>query len=122
MSILNEIVKELKQSAKQIRYLESEANAALYDQENRDQYHRLMVEKALILQNLPESLGVQMKSLDPKLALSLKNQIGAFSFSAAKALDLDSVFYMSALLYPEDYAEGDNNDLENFILQLESSC
>ena len=61
-------------------------------------------------------------SLDPKLVLLLKNQIGAFSFSAGKALDLGSVFYMKALLYPEDYADGDNNDLENFIVQLENYC
>ena len=60
-------------------------------------------------------------SLEPELAQLLKNQTGAFSFSAGKALDLNSVFYMSALLYPEDYADGDTNDLENFIIQLENS-
>ncbi len=122
MSTLNEIVTQLSVAARKIRQLESEAALALYDHDNKDQYHKLMVEKALTLLNLPETIAGLAITLDPKRAQSLKSQIGAFSFSAGKALDINSVFYMSALLYPCDYTDGDTNDLENVIVQLENSC
>jgi len=122
MSTLDEIVQQLRHAARQIRKLESEAKTALYDYQNKDLHYKLMSEKARLLVGLPDSLDRVTKSLDTKLAQSLKSQIGAFSFSAKKAIKLDSVFYMSALLYPEDYVDGEVNDLENFISQLESIC
>ena len=44
--------------------------------------------------------------------------LNSFAVRAAQAWELSSIFYMSALLYPEDYREGDLNDLELFIDRL----
>ena len=44
--------------------------------------------------------------------------LNSFAMRAAQALELSSIFYMSALLYPENYREGDRNDLELFIDRL----
>lgn len=38
--------------------------------------------------------------------------------SASTALRIGSVFFMTALLYPEDYKPGDLNDLEAYIEEL----
>nr|MBF0222183.1 hypothetical protein [Desulfobulbaceae bacterium] len=120
MSTVNEVIEELSLVAKKIRQIEGEAKNILNDQSNIDRYRELMREKAMLLFHLPESIAGLMSSLEHKIALKLKNQIGAFSFSAGKALDLNSVFYMSALLYPEDYVDGGNNDLESYIIELEN--
>lgn len=122
MSTLNEIINELLVVSKKIRQIEAEAKKVLNEHMDIDCYRDLMREKAMLIFHLPDSLAGLTACLDHRCALSIKNQIGAFSFSAGKALDLNSVFYMSALLYPEDYVDGDTNDLESYIIQLENSC
>lgn len=54
---------------------------------------------------------------DRDVAIRLSHALSRFSRSAGQALDLDSVFYMSALLFPEDHREGQPNDLECFAEQ-----
>ena len=41
-----------------------------------------------------------------------------FSESAEKSLQVNSPWFMSALLYPEDYREGEPNNLEKLIQSL----
>jgi hypothetical protein len=41
-----------------------------------------------------------------------------FARRAGQALELSSLFYLAALLYPEGHREGDKNDLEKFIRSL----
>lgn len=119
MSVRCEIVTHFETVALRVRELEEEARRALYDDKNDEYYRCLMREKALLLHHLPEKIDNLLVHLhDSGLVKRIKRQIGAFSFSAGKALDLDSVFYMSALLYPEDYADGECNDLESFIRQM----
>ena len=38
-----------------------------------------------------------------------------FARRAGMALQLESIFFMGALLYPDDYEAGDPNDLERFL-------
>lgn len=47
-------------------------------------------------------------------------RIRAFSANAGTALDLDSVFYMSALLYPDDHKPGQPDNLAALIAELKS--
>ena len=120
MATLNEIIQQLTQAASQVRQFEADAKKALYSHNDKDLYYQLMSQKAHLLASLPESIAAMTTLLNSEIAQSLKSQIGAFSFAAKKAINLDSVFYMSALLYPDDYADGEANDLENFISQLEN--
>lgn len=48
----------------------------------------------------------------------IKAGLTSFERRAAQAYELSSIFYMSALLYPDDYKEGERNDLELFIDRL----
>ncbi|WP_308620730.1 hypothetical protein [uncultured Desulfovibrio sp.] len=74
-----------------------------------------------------ESLAALAKDAAPRLAAlpeplrgRLAGALKRFSQSAAMALRLDSVFYMSALLYPDEHKPGEPDNLALFISQLEA--
>lgn len=109
------VIKKLQERACQIRKLEAEAAAILTDNYNLRAYHDLLEQKARILHDISD-LGRDLTwDLDIDLQKLLRDRLGGFSHAALKALHLDSVFYMAALLYPENYQPGTKNDLEIFI-------
>lgn len=61
-------------------------------------------------------LAALPEPLRDRLAAALRR----FSQSAAMALRLNSVFYMSALLYPDEHKPGEPDNLALFIDQLET--
>ena len=112
---LPSIIKKLREYARQISRLEAEADAVLADNYDLGSYHDLLKQKAEILHGI-SNLGLELTAdLDIDLQKLLRDRLGGFSHAALKALRLDSVFYMAALLYPENYQPGGKNDLELFI-------
>lgn len=74
-----------------------------------------------------ESLAALARDAAPRLAAlpePLRDRLAAalkrFSQSAGMALRLDSVFYMSALLYPDEHKPGEPDNLALFIDRLEA--
>lgn len=67
---------------------------------------------APLLAALPDSVPAQERE-------RLRHRLHCFSASATNALRLDSLFYMSALLYPEDHQPGQPDDLLTFIHSLD---
>ena len=61
-----------------------------------------------------------LQALPEKERPTFTRGLEAFSRSAATALDLDSVFYMSALLYRDEHKPGEPDNLELFIRELET--
>ncbi len=113
------VIKKLRGCARQIRRLEAEAAAVLADNYDLGTYHDLLKQKAEILHDISD-LGRDLTSdLNIDLQKLLRDRLGGFSHAALKALHLDSVFYMAALLYPENYQPGAKNDLEIFIDTLD---
>jgi hypothetical protein len=108
----------LEEVAAKIRELESQARSVIEEQGDQKGYEALMREKALLLSGLGEEAAERLEGEDGPEAERILARLERFSSSAAMALDVGSVFFMSALLYPEDYAAGDKNDLENFILSV----
>ena len=51
----------------------------------------------------------------------IEHRLDMFSQSARRSLDIGSVFYMSALLYPDDHKPGEPNTLEAWLTELERS-
>ncbi|TIH12970.1 hypothetical protein D0S45_16755 [Marinifilum sp. JC120] len=100
--------------ATQVREIESLGRKALYAGNDEDAYRDFMRQKAMKLAGLADEVASQAQLVDD----ALKERIELFSFSASQALKVGSVFFMSALLYPEDYREGDPNDLENFVVKV----
>jgi hypothetical protein len=113
------IIPVLEDAAARIQDLESRAGERLHQDNDPERYHELMREKARVLADLPAVAEPVLQSEDPVLSERVAARLARFSQSANQALDLDSVFYMSALLYPEDHREGDPNDLD-FIGRLQS--
>ncbi len=110
----------LRQQAECIRQLEGEADRVLHKEQDPDRYRDQLLEKAEILADLPEKARPHLQELDSGLQKEVTDGLRKFAQRADMALRLNSPFFMRQLLYPEDYREGDNNNLEGFIRSLES--
>lgn len=87
-------------------------------QDNIPEYVAAMHEKAQFLAQLAqqgEPLTASLPVSDKRL---VQERLERFSYSAQRALELDSVFYMSALLFPENHTPGQPNDLELFAAEI----
>lgn len=111
------LIQVLSDAAVEIRRLEVNARALLYEQGDQQGYRDHLRLKAIVLSELTEKMP-RPDELPPHLNALCQERVGGFSFEADRALRLDSVFYMAVLLYPEDYQEGAANELENFISSL----
>ncbi len=103
----------LNTQCEQVRALEGKAKVFL-DANDAHAWRELMREKAELLAGLAAAAADVLPSLPAGEQQRAAAQLRRFSQSAATALSLNSPFYMSALLYPEDSKDGDPNDLERF--------
>ena len=115
----DELIFALKSVAVEIRLIEADASVALHEQGDEGFYRNKMREKTEILRDLPEIMKNRVDQLPRKEREKIALRLDRFSMSASTALKLNSVFYMSALLYPEDHRAGEPNDLERFISMQE---
>ena len=118
---LVKIIETLKEAAKHVRELEAEARDALFNKDDVDIYRSRLEQKAMLIIDLESEIEGFMTGLGPTLSRRIKGGLSRFALSAERGLGLDSIFYLSALLYPEDHVEGEKNDLENFIGFLKRS-
>ena len=115
------LITRLKEAAARIAQLEQDAQTALRQEKNEDAYRQRLREKALFLAGLPESLAPDLADAPSAARVLSEPALSRFARGAREALSLDSVFYMSALLYPDHHAPGEPNNLELLILDLEKS-
>ncbi|WP_421902692.1 hypothetical protein [Maridesulfovibrio sp.] len=104
----------LESIATQVREIEEQARKVLYGDNDDDGYRELMRQKAMVLAGLAAEVEPQAESASNEV----KERIERFSISASQSLEVGSVFFMSALLYPEDHQEGEPNDLEIFAANV----
>ena len=107
----------LEERAHEVRRIEKQALHKL-EQNNTRGYRDGMRRKAELLANLPKASILLMNGLPEDAVQTIQEGLWSFARSAGNALSLDSAFYMSALLYPEDHREGEANDLEAFLEAL----
>lgn len=117
---LSAALNALQNIADQIRSLEVEARKALLELNDIALYKRKLLEKTLLLIELPEILEPLLKGMERKATEEIRTKAVNFARRAEPALSLSSTFYMFALLYPEDYKQGDKNDLEKFVEHLQA--
>lgn len=115
------LIAELKRAAEEIRELEAEAREALHEDGDRVAYESLLRRKCEVLLELPGRVEPLLQAVDSHLAQRVGLKSENLAERAQTALEVGSVFFMYALLYPEDHKEGDPNDLERFILGLEKA-
>lgn len=106
----------LIETAQTIRDIEAKAKSCLGTEYSKE-YDELMRQKAHILLNLADRAREQ-DSKNIKNIKEILKTLQQFSKSAEMSLSLNSSWYMSALLYPEDYKDGAPNNLEKLIAEI----
>ena len=92
--------------------LEKMAERALQKDKDTHQYHALMRQKAAFLVELPAEATKRASGLPEDIASLALSSLEQFAQNASRALELDSVFYMYALLYPDNHVKGQPNNLD----------
>jgi hypothetical protein len=115
--VLEELIEFLEKRADEVRRLEREADAVLAGQGQRA-FQIKAEAKAELLASLNEDAWKITKRLEGDAGKAIAQRLEQFSMSASTALRIGSVFFMTALLYPEDHKPGEPNDLEAFIGEL----
>ncbi len=114
----------LDDKARQVRAIEAEAEAIIHGAGDQpgDQagYQAKMRRKAELLAALADEAEALAEALPVPLAEAAAETLGGFSANAANSLRIGSVFYMSALLYPDDHKPGEPNNLERFAAEVRS--
>lgn len=82
---------------------------------NQDSYIGIMKQKARLLASLYVKASPYLDNMDSEEAADYAERgLSVYSYNANKALELNSVFYMSALLFPDEYKQGELHNLEIF--------
>lgn len=118
VSDIGKVLEMVRDTAVSIRELEKSALEDLHGQGDKDSHRFKMMEKCELLAEMSEHAEPYLKGDDP-VSERLRQGLKDFARRANMALDLESIFFMSALLYPDDYQDGDPNDLERFLARFE---
>lgn len=116
MSAQQTVGEWLAEAAAEVHRIEQRAQRALGGQDGQREYEAGMREKALLLAGLAED-GQRFAQDHP----DLMDRVERFSRSAQTSLEVGSVFFMSALLYPEDHRPGEPNDLDLLAAEADRS-
>ncbi len=108
-----ELVLWLEKAVDDLRHIEDAARHCIEEHADQSGYEKFMCRKALLLALLIEQ-GQKFIQEFPEVM----EEIRRFSANAERALSLGSVFFMSALLYPEDHSPGQDNDLEILLKSI----
>ncbi len=108
----------LRERSTAVKACEQKAFTALHDEQNEPAYRELMRQKASLLAAIANDAAPLVAALSGAEKDRLLDTLGAFSGNAQTALRLDSIFYMSALLYPDDHRDGEPNNLEKLVESL----
>lgn len=114
---LRKLIEFLEEKASAVRRLEQEGDEVI-DTEGQLAFQAKLEEKAELLAELGEKAWPLTEAIDGPLGEEVAQKLEQFSMSASTALRIGSVFFMTALLYPEDHQPGEPNDLETYILEL----
>lgn len=120
-SSIQKLILALEAAAQEIRILEAQGKKALFSDDDKETYTRKLHEKAFLLMDLPEMAAPFLEKMERDAARDIRFVLNDFARRAGQAMELSSLFYLSALLYPDDYREGDKNDLEKFIGSLKET-
>lgn len=105
----------LTAKAQIIRDLEAEAKRKLHGEGDQEAYNRLLREKAQTIHSLLYEVQDDLEGLPEEEQDTIESALESMGVRASQALELDSPFFMAMLLYPDDYVEGEENELEQLI-------
>lgn len=114
---LEELISYLEDTAAKVRRLEAEGDEVI-QAEGQNAFQAKLEQKAQLLAGLGEKAQKLVDAVGGDLGHEIAQRLDQFSMSAGTALRIGSVFFMTALLYPEDHQPDEPNDLERFIGEL----
>lgn len=112
-----ELIEYLEKVNAEVKRIEAEGETVLAST-GQDAFRAKLEEKAALLAGLAEDSRGLVERVHGDLGDGIARRMERFSTSASTALRVGSVFFMTALLYPEDHRPGEPNDLEAFIAEL----
>ncbi|MBF0480226.1 MAG: hypothetical protein HQK81_03145 [Desulfovibrionaceae bacterium] len=115
---LAQAVAMLRAAGESVRDLEKRAGEALHDRADEPEYRKLMREKCQVLMDLPEKGEAILAGAKGAICDDLRAAVASFASRAGQAVKIGSVFYMAALLYPDDYKDGDPNGIEEAVARF----
>ena len=115
------LISTLQEKASTIREIEENAQKILKNKGDVQEYKETLTQKAQLLTGLPQAVEPFFEDLPRDIQTEARIRLEEFAGNAQQALEVNSPFFMSMLLYPEDYRQGENNDLEEFIQYLISN-
>lgn len=118
---MNPFIAFLREHVQRLASIETNAQATLHEHNDPEGYRQQMRAKAELLAALPHDAVPHLDAVPMEIRPMVEHRLDMFASSAKRSLDVDSVFYMSVLLYPEDHQQGDPNDLERWLRDLEKN-
>lgn len=116
---MNDFLIFLRERIQQVKETEAEALRLLHESGDDSGYRDGMRRKAELLSRLAADAQPLLDAVSMQHRPMLEHRLDMFSQSARRSLDIGSVFYMSALLYPDDHKPGEPNTLEVWLRDLE---
>jgi hypothetical protein len=114
------LVAWLTEAHRDLKKTECDALAALYENKDEAAYRALMRERAERLAALEIEGAELLEDVPEPLQTDVDTALSRFAKGARRSLELDSVFYMSALLYPDGHKEGEPDNMERLIASIAS--
>lgn len=111
----------LRERIKLVREAEESALDLMHNKGDEAGYRDGMRRRAELLAGLSADAAPFLDAVAPERRPMVEHRLDMFSQSARRSLDIGSVFYMSALLYPDDHKPGEPNTLEAWLTELERS-
>lgn len=118
---MNDLIAFIEDKIAQSAAIEARAKTLLHDNADQEGYRQAMVSKAQLLANLARDAAPKLMSLPVSMRPAIEHRLDMFSQSAKRSLEIGSVFYMSALLYPDEHKPGEPNNLELWLADLKRS-
>jgi hypothetical protein len=110
----------LRNGADRVGTLERDARNALHTDKDVGRHRALMEQRAQTLITLETDASGLLDALPEAERGTTRSALRAFANGARTALDLGSVFYMSALLYRDDHSVGEPDNLRALVDDLET--
>jgi hypothetical protein len=114
---LRELITFLEHISAEVKRIEADGESAMAEG-GQTAFQACLEKKAKLLGGLAENAWVLVERLPNEQADGVARKLEQFSMSASTALRLGSVFFMTALLYPEDHKPGEPNELDLYIEEL----
>ena len=114
---LLDLIEYLEATNAKVKQAEAEGERVLKS-DGQQAFQAKLEAKAELLAGLADKTWEMVERIGGSLGDEVAQRLEQFSMSASTALRIGSVFFMTALLYPEDHQPGGPNDLETYIEQL----